>query len=117
MSCSASASTAGRTFSPFAAITRSMVSPTLARRVANVSMVLSIRVIEDLSEQSASVAGVGRHPRSLVMAMLIRALRSGRDAQGRLDDDGTDARRLKLPACVAEEGFDGRDVESASDLI
>src|ERR1700722_15595911 len=118
MSCSARASTAGRTFSPFAAITRSMVSPTFARRVANVSMVLSIRVIEDLSGRSASHAGIGRQPRSLVMARLMRALRRGGDAQGRLDaDDGADAGRLKLPACVAEERLHCGGIEPTADLI
>jgi hypothetical protein len=46
------------------------------------------------------------------------ALRGGGDAQGRFDaDDGADAHRFKLPACVAEEGLDGRDVESTGDLI
>jgi hypothetical protein len=59
---------------------------------------------EDLSEQSASAAGIDRHPRSLVMAMLMQALGGGCDAQGRFDANHCrDARGLKLPACVAEK--------------
>jgi hypothetical protein len=52
------------------------------------------------------------------MAMLMRALRGGGDAQGRFDANHCrDARRLKLPACVAEKGLHGGKVEPAGDLV
>ena len=52
------------------------------------------------------------------MAMLMQALSGSCDAQCRFDANHCrDAGRLKLPACVAEEGFHGGKVEPAGDLV
>jgi hypothetical protein len=52
------------------------------------------------------------------MAMLMRALRGGGDAQGRFDANHCrDARRLKLPARVAEEGLHCGKVQPVAYLV